>query len=97
MTGVGQVVLKSDQSTGDVLLDEALRHIKETQPTESVQSWIEFLSGEWPSQRPALHRASVRPVSQMSDGCSSPHRASGRSVSVRQRFGLHVLFAFLLR
>ncbi|XP_043230531.1 Golgi phosphoprotein 3 homolog sauron-like isoform X1 [Amphibalanus amphitrite] len=40
------VVLKNDQPTGDVLLDEALRHIKETQPTESVQSWIEFLSGE---------------------------------------------------
>ncbi|XP_037079893.1 Golgi phosphoprotein 3 homolog sauron-like [Pollicipes pollicipes] len=40
------VTLKNDQPTGDVLLDEALRHIKETQPTESVQSWIEFLSGE---------------------------------------------------
>ena len=36
-----------DTATGDVLLDEALRHIKETQPQETVQSWIEYLSGMW--------------------------------------------------
>ena len=41
-----KVLCKSDQPTGDVLLDEALRHIKETQPAETVQSWIEYLSGE---------------------------------------------------
>lgn len=29
-----------------MLLDEALKHIKETDPPESVQSWIEYLSGE---------------------------------------------------
>jgi len=40
------VILKSDLPTGDVVLDEALRHIRDTKPTESVQSWIEFLSGE---------------------------------------------------
>ena len=34
-----------DTATGDVLLDEALRHIKETQPSETVQSWIEYLTG----------------------------------------------------
>lgn len=38
--------MKSDQQTGDVLLDEALKHIKETDPPETVQSWIEYLSGE---------------------------------------------------
>ncbi|RXM33169.1 Golgi phosphoprotein 3-like [Acipenser ruthenus] len=32
--------------TGDVLLDEALKHIKVTEPAESVQSWIELLTGE---------------------------------------------------
>ena len=32
--------------TGDVLLDEALRHIKETSPPDNVQSWIELLSGK---------------------------------------------------
>ena len=42
-----KVLCKSDQPTGDVLLDEALRHIKETQPVETVQSWIEYLSGEF--------------------------------------------------
>ncbi|XP_059163485.1 Golgi phosphoprotein 3 homolog sauron-like isoform X1 [Physella acuta] len=41
-----KVICKNDQATGDVLLDEALRHIKETQPPETVQSWIEYLSGE---------------------------------------------------
>lgn len=41
-----KVICKSDAPTGDVLLDEALKHIKETQPAETVQSWIELLSGE---------------------------------------------------
>ncbi|MFH4979998.1 hypothetical protein AB6A40_006707 [Gnathostoma spinigerum] len=41
-----KVVVKNDQPTGDVILDEALKHIKETQPLESVTSWIEYLSGE---------------------------------------------------
>jgi len=41
-----KVICKSDQPTGDVLLDEALRHVKETQPPETVQSWVEYLSGE---------------------------------------------------
>lgn len=40
-----KVLLLDDTATGDVLLDEALRHIKETQPPETVQSWIEYLSG----------------------------------------------------
>uniref|UniRef100_A0A3B5LLK7 Uncharacterized protein n=1 Tax=Xiphophorus couchianus TaxID=32473 RepID=A0A3B5LLK7_9TELE len=41
-----KVLCKSDAPTGDVLLDEALKHIKDTQPPETVQSWIELLSGE---------------------------------------------------
>ncbi|XP_040053923.1 Golgi phosphoprotein 3 [Gasterosteus aculeatus] len=41
-----KVICKSDAPTGDVLLDEALKHVKETQPPETVQSWIELLSGE---------------------------------------------------
>ncbi|KAM4578267.1 Golgi phosphoprotein 3 [Fundulus diaphanus] len=41
-----KVLCKSDAPTGDVLLDEALKHIKETQPPETVQNWIELLSGE---------------------------------------------------
>ncbi|ESO94560.1 hypothetical protein LOTGIDRAFT_215563 [Lottia gigantea] len=41
-----KVICKSDTPTGDVLLDEALKHIKETQPPETVQCWIEYLSGE---------------------------------------------------
>lgn len=34
-----------DNPTGDVLLDEALKHMKDTDPPETVQSWIEYLSG----------------------------------------------------
>ncbi|KAK1151591.1 Golgi phosphoprotein 3-like [Acipenser oxyrinchus oxyrinchus] len=41
-----KVLFRSDAPTGDVLLDEALKHIKVTEPAESVQSWIELLTGE---------------------------------------------------
>nr|CAG4652014.1 EOG090X0A2Q [Triops cancriformis] len=41
-----KIILKNDTPTGDVLLDEALKHIKETDPPETVQGWIEYLSGE---------------------------------------------------
>lgn len=41
-----KLILKQDTPTGDVLLDEALKHLKETDPPETVQSWIEYLSGE---------------------------------------------------
>ncbi|PIK49984.1 putative Golgi phosphoprotein 3-like [Apostichopus japonicus] len=41
-----ELELKSDQVTGDVLLDEALGHIKITKPADTVPSWIELLSGE---------------------------------------------------
>uniref|UniRef100_A0A8C5KA79 Golgi phosphoprotein 3 n=1 Tax=Jaculus jaculus TaxID=51337 RepID=A0A8C5KA79_JACJA len=39
-----KVIFKSDAPTGDVLLDEALKHVKETQPPETVQNWIELHS-----------------------------------------------------
>lgn len=41
-----RLILKNDTPTGDVLLDEALKHIKETDPAETVEAWIEYLSGE---------------------------------------------------
>jgi len=41
-----RLILKSDTPTGDVLLDEALKHIKDTDPPETVECWIEYLSGE---------------------------------------------------
>jgi len=41
-----KLILKSDTPTGDVLLDEALKHIKETEPAETVECWIEYLSGK---------------------------------------------------
>ena len=42
-----KILLKNDSPTGDVLLDEALKHVKETDPPETVQNWIEYLSGEF--------------------------------------------------
>lgn len=55
-----KVLLLDDKATGDALLDESLRHIKETQPPETVQTWIEYLSGMFPwffidSHTPSLH------------------------------------------
>ena len=41
-----KILIKNPAPTGDVLLDEALKHIKETEPVETVQSWIEYLSGK---------------------------------------------------
>ncbi|XP_063803101.1 Golgi phosphoprotein 3-like isoform X2 [Pseudophryne corroboree] len=41
-----RVLLKSEAPTGDVLLDETLKHMKATEPAETVQSWIELLTGE---------------------------------------------------
>ncbi|XP_029880261.1 Golgi phosphoprotein 3-like isoform X3 [Aquila chrysaetos chrysaetos] len=41
-----EVLLKSDAPTGDVLLDETLRHIKAMESAETVQTWIELLTGE---------------------------------------------------
>lgn len=41
-----KVLVKSGSLCMDVLLDEALKHIKETEPPETVQSWIEYLSGQ---------------------------------------------------
>ena len=43
-----RIKVKSSSPCGDVLLDEALKHIKETSESapETVQTWIEYLSGE---------------------------------------------------
>lgn len=41
-----KVICKFEAPIGDVFLDEALKHVKETQLPETVQNWIELLSGE---------------------------------------------------
>jgi len=40
-----KVVCISETPTGDTLLDEALKHIKDTKPLETTQTWIDYLSG----------------------------------------------------
>jgi Golgi phosphoprotein 3 len=42
-----KLLIRRTQATGDVLLDEALKHIKDTEPPEMLQSWIDYLSGSW--------------------------------------------------
>lgn len=41
-----KILVKNGQPTGDVLLDEALKHIKDTDPPETLQNWVDYLSGE---------------------------------------------------
>ena len=41
-----KILIKNSDPCGDVLLDEALKHMKETNVGETVQTWIEYLSGE---------------------------------------------------
>lgn len=56
-----KIIMKSDTPTGDVLLDEALKHMKEMDPPETVQSWIEYLSGEtWNPLKLKLQLKNVR-------------------------------------
>lgn len=42
-----KVKVISTEHTGDVLLDEALKHIADTHPPESIHSWIYYLSGKY--------------------------------------------------
>jgi Golgi phosphoprotein 3 len=55
-----KLLVKSDTPTGDVLLDEALNHIKDTDPPETVRSWIKYLSGE--SWNPSKFRYQLKNV-----------------------------------
>ena len=40
-----KVQFLNDAPTGDVILDEAIKLIKETDPPETVPTWVELLSG----------------------------------------------------
>lgn len=56
-----KVLLKSAAPTGDVLLDEALKHIKNTEPAENMASWIELLTGEtWNPMKMHFQMRNVR-------------------------------------
>lgn len=41
-----KVIVKNTELTGDALLDEALKHIRDTEIPETLQSWVDYLSGE---------------------------------------------------
>lgn len=56
-----KVLVRSEAPTGDVLLDEALKHIKATQPPEGVANWIQLLTGEtWNPMRMHFQMRNVR-------------------------------------
>ncbi|XP_072529462.1 Golgi phosphoprotein 3-like [Salminus brasiliensis] len=56
-----RVLVKSDAPTGDTLLDETLKHIKNTEPAETVSSWIDLLTGEtWNPMKMHLQLPQVR-------------------------------------
>lgn len=40
-----KVVIKNSELTGDALLDEALKHIRDTEAPETLQNWVDYLSG----------------------------------------------------
>lgn len=42
-----KVIVKNAEPTGDALLDEALKHIRDTEIPETLQSWIDYLSGKF--------------------------------------------------
>ena len=41
-----KLLVKNHTTTGDVLLDEALKHIKDTHPPETLQIWLDYLIGK---------------------------------------------------
>ena len=41
-----KVIFLNDSPTGDVILDEAAKLIKETDPPETIPTWVELLSGK---------------------------------------------------
>ncbi|XP_014250655.1 Golgi phosphoprotein 3 homolog sauron-like [Cimex lectularius] len=56
-----KIVVKNDAPTGDVLLDEALKYMKEMNPPQTVQNWIEYLTGEtWNPLKLKYHMKQVR-------------------------------------
>ncbi|XP_014272743.1 Golgi phosphoprotein 3 homolog sauron [Halyomorpha halys] len=56
-----KVLITSSTPTGECLLDEALKHIRETQPPENVGSWITYLSGDsWNLLKRRYHMRHLR-------------------------------------
>ncbi|CAH1400213.1 unnamed protein product [Nezara viridula] len=56
-----KVLIVNSTPTGECLLDEALKHIRQTQPPENVGSWIAYLSGDsWNLMKRRYHMRYVR-------------------------------------
>ena len=66
-----KVVVKSAEPCGDVLLDESLKHIRETSDSapETVQTWIEYLSGETWNPLKLRYQLKVLTHQGMSSSC----------------------------
>lgn len=85
-----KIILKSDTPTGDVLLDEALKHIKDTDPPETIQSWIEYLSGKL--MRTTLSRDFSHQVLRLSTGETwNPLKLRYQLKNVRERLAKNLV------
>lgn len=87
-----KVMLLDDTATGDVLLDEALRHIKETQPQETVQSWIEYLSGKRMFNLiDVVHQSYFLSIFNDSGECWNPLKLKYQLRNVRERLAKNLV------
>lgn len=57
-----KVICKNSSPTGDALMDEALKHLKETEPTDTVGNWIELFCGTYDFCFPFLFSDIFSPV-----------------------------------
>lgn len=56
-----KVLIVNNTPTGECLLDEALKHIRETHPPENVGTWLTYLSGDsWNLLKRKYHMKHVR-------------------------------------
>lgn len=54
-----KVQVINNNNTGDALLDEALKHINDTEPRQDLYSWIHYFSGEYEKQPDQYMRATT--------------------------------------
>ncbi|RZF44892.1 hypothetical protein LSTR_LSTR004517 [Laodelphax striatellus] len=77
-----KVLVKSETPTGDVLLDEALKHMKDTDPPETVQSWIEYRTRCWANGE---RRAAHGQAAAVAAAVGARQRHAGERVRAAQR------------
>jgi golgi phosphoprotein 3 len=76
-----KLIVKSGASTGDTLLDQALKHLSERDGVDTTESWLKYLAGEgWNPLKLKYQLKNVR--EQLAKGLAQKSAASKRSVSI---------------